>query len=122
MWDGVGIVREGPKLRAALEEFGRLKQVARDEVSVFSPAKCYNYDWVEALEVIQMVDVAEMMAAAALARTESRGAHYRTDHPAIDNESWLRETVVHDEGGRLRVATQPVHLTELSPMDVEVSH
>jgi succinate dehydrogenase/fumarate reductase flavoprotein subunit len=122
MWDGVGIVREGPKLRAALQEFGRLKKVAREEISVFSPARRYNYDWVEALEVVHMVDVAEMMAAAALARTESRGAHHRTDHPATDNERWLKETVVHDEAGELRVETQSVQLTELSPMNAEAAH
>lgn len=119
MWDSVGVVREGAKLRAALDEFDRLRKIAREEVSVFSRAQRYNYDWVEAIEVGQMVDVAEMMAVAALTRTESRGAHHRLDYPATDNRSWLQETVIHDEAGKLRVATQPVHLTEVSPPDIE---
>lgn len=119
MWDGVGVVRDGDKLKAALDEFRSLRQILPNELSVFSSARRYNYDWVEAIEATQMADVAEMMAAAALTRTESRGAHHRMDYPAADNERWLHETVVQDQGS-LRVSTQPVDMNELTPKDINV--
>jgi succinate dehydrogenase/fumarate reductase flavoprotein subunit len=122
MWDRVGVVREGGRLQAALGELGRLRGVTREEVRVFSEVDRFNYDWVEAVEVSFMADVGEMMAAAALMRTESRGAHHRADHPQTDNQGWLKETVVRDDGGTLRLSTQPVRLTEISPPPLDATH
>jgi len=111
MWDCVGVVREGKRLQTALAEFQRLREIVRDEVGVTAETRRYNYDWVEALEIPMMLDVGEMMAAAALSRTESRGAHYRTDFPQEDDANWLRETVVQDLGGKLAVTSQPVDMS-----------
>lgn len=111
MWDSVGVVREGKRLANALSEFSRLRELASTEVGVASGTKRYNYGWVEALEIPKMLDVAEMMAAAALSRTESRGAHYRTDFPHEDDANWLRETVIQDTCGKLTVSSQPVDMS-----------
>lgn len=119
MWDNVGVVRNGNNLSHALDEFARLKAAVDDEVGVFSTAVRFNYDWVEALEVRNMLDLAEMMAASALHRPESRGAHYRIDHPDEDDANWLRETVVQQIGGRLVVNSQVVALDEFSPTDLQ---
>jgi succinate dehydrogenase/fumarate reductase flavoprotein subunit len=119
MWDGVGVVREGKKLQTALDEFRRLREIAQGEVGVASQARRYNYDWVEALEIPMMLDVAELMAAAALSRTESRGAHYRTDFPDEDDTNWMRETVVQDLAGRLTVTSQPVDMSIMSLAELQ---
>jgi succinate dehydrogenase/fumarate reductase flavoprotein subunit len=119
MWDGVGVVREGKKLQTALDEFRRLREIAQDEVGVASQTRRYNYDWVEALEIHMMLDVAEMMAAAALSRTESRGAHYRTDFPDEDDTNWMRETVVQDLAGKLTVTSQPVDMRLISLAELQ---
>jgi succinate dehydrogenase/fumarate reductase flavoprotein subunit len=111
MWDSVGVVRDGKRLASALSEFSRLRDIAPTAVGVASGTKRYNYGWVEALEIPKMLDVAEMMAAAALSRTESRGAHYRTDFPHEDDANWLRETVIQDTGGKLTVSSQPVDMS-----------
>jgi succinate dehydrogenase/fumarate reductase flavoprotein subunit len=119
MWERVGVVREGRKLQAALDDFRRLREIAQDEVGVASQAIRYNYDWVEALEIHKMLDVAELMAAAALSRTESRGAHYRTDFPIEDDANWTRETVVQDIAGNLTVTSQPVNTSIMSRAELQ---
>jgi len=118
MWDGVGVVREGKNLGNALAELRQLRDVIRGGMTV-AKQSLYNYDWVEALEVPKMIDVAEMMAASALSRTESRGAHYRTDFPKEDDEHWLRETVVQEIGGKLSISSQPVNMSVVPLMELQ---
>jgi len=85
-----------------------------------SSATCFNYDWVEALEVRNMLELAQMMASSALHRTESRGAHYRVDYAYEDNSNWLRETVAQEINGNLVIDSQPVVLNEFSPPDLAI--
>jgi succinate dehydrogenase/fumarate reductase flavoprotein subunit len=120
MWNNVGVVRDGVKLAKALDEFNRLKEIVDQEVGVVSSARCFNYDWVEALEIRNMLEVAQMMALSALHRTESRGAHYRIDYPHEDNSNWLRETVAQEINGKFEIGSQPVALDELSPTDLVI--
>lgn len=115
MWDKVGILRNGTGLQEAIEEIGRLKEEELPKVAPYSNTLRYNYDWVEAIEVGNMLEVAEMIACSALLREESRGAHYREDFPKRDDANWLVETVVQDVDGKLRLGTQPVNLTEMRP-------
>ena len=119
MWDSVGVVREGKQLRLALDKLRTLREIAQKEVGVASQARRYNYDWVEGLEIHKMLDAAEIMAVAALSRTESRGAHYRTDFPNEDNINWLRETVVQDVAGELIVTSQPVDLSIMAHPELQ---
>jgi len=121
MWDCVGVVRDGKRLQIALAEFERLRETVCNEVRVTSETRRYNYDWVEALEIPMMLDVGEMMAAAALSRTESRGAHYRTDFPLEDDANWLRETVVQDLGGKLTATSQPVDMSVIPVAELQSS-
>jgi L-aspartate oxidase len=76
MWEGVGVVRDGPGLTTALE---RLEDLARRLPPGASEAR-------------NMVDAGRLIARAALARTESRGAHYRSDYPATD-PAWAEREV-----------------------------
>ena len=48
----------------------------------------------DGLELLNMLPLAEAIAASALNRTESRGAHSRQDHPQRDDEHWLKHTLV----------------------------
>jgi len=98
MWKQVGIIRDGDSLSAAqrqLEEWSR--QIAPSS----SPA-------LAELEAANMCQAGLLMAAAALHRTESRGAHYRTDFPDT-NGAWCKHVIMHrSPAGDLAISDRPV--------------
>ena len=77
--------------------------------------RVYNTDLVSALELDFMLDVAETVPYAALARKESRGAHSRTDYPKRDDVQFLKHFVVYENGTAPRVDTMPVTITRWQP-------
>ena len=94
MNDYVGVVRNKEGLIDTITEFERIEREDLPSMSIAERNRVGNYDWVEALEVTAMSRLARAMAGAALLRTESRGAHYREDFPAIDDENWLRNILI----------------------------
>ena len=74
----------------------------------------FNVEWVDALEAINMVEVAEMVCKAALMRTESRGLHQRTDYPNSD-PAWLRHIIIEKVGEEVKLSTEPVDLSIITP-------
>jgi succinate dehydrogenase/fumarate reductase flavoprotein subunit len=115
MNDHVGVVRNDEGLREAIASFERMEAEDLMTMSVADANRIGNYDWIEALEVTAMVRFARAMAGAALKRTESRGAHYREDHPELDNEKWLKNILIRKDGDRLAFETQartPVPIIE----------
>ena len=59
--------------------------------------------------------MADCLVAGAVARTESRGAHSRLDHPERDDEQWLRHTLAGYDDGRVSLDYRPVTITEFEP-------
>jgi succinate dehydrogenase / fumarate reductase flavoprotein subunit len=59
-------------------------------------------------EVISMTACAEMTFTAALAREESRGFHYREDHPERDDKNWLKWIILKRDGDRVKTSTEPI--------------
>ncbi len=80
-----------------------------------SSNRAYNKEWIDALELKNMIHLLKVAAESALLRTESRGVHYREDYPNADNENWLKESVVKLAKGVLEVSHRPVTITTLSP-------
>lgn len=99
------VLQEGVNKVAAIE--ARLQNVRlKDHSKVFNTAR------VEALELENLVDVAQATVSSALAREESRGAHSRVDFPKRDDEKWLKHTLYSKEGRRLDF--KPVRLKPLT--------
>jgi succinate dehydrogenase flavoprotein subunit len=71
----------------------------------------------ETLEVGYMLDLAEAMVVGALAREESRGAHYRTDFEKRDDTNWLAHTVTTKHGEELKLSKKPVTITTFEPKE-----
>ncbi|MDI7261677.1 MAG: FAD-binding protein [Thermodesulfobacteriota bacterium] len=67
----------------------------------------------DAIEAIDMIDVAEMVARSALLRTESRGCYFRLDYPTRDDKNWLKNVLVRVKKGKMELSTQPVVMTRL---------
>jgi succinate dehydrogenase / fumarate reductase flavoprotein subunit len=91
MNDLVGIIRRESEMAEALERLQVLRQ--RASRVVVEGGRRYNPGWHLALDLRNMLDVAECVARAALERTESRGGHTREDHPGMDPE-WRRVNLV----------------------------
>jgi fumarate reductase (CoM/CoB) subunit A len=107
MWANVGIVRTAEGLQVADHAIRLLIQEASCIRSCLSQ-RAWNRQWIDCLEVSNMLRVARAITAAALARKESRGAHYRQDYPYQDLEWGERNTVVWEEEGELRLKTIPI--------------
>jgi len=109
MWNKVGVVRNGQQLAEALDEITSLKKRA-PKVSLRSYAEL-----TDAIRLRNMLMVAEMVTRAALLRTESRGAHYRSDYPEENNREWLKNIVILNKKGQMSLTTTPVDLSRLGP-------
>ena len=88
----VGIFRTGADLERAVEELHQLLVRSRN-IGVGYKARGANPELVIAYRVQKMLKVALCVAYGALKRTESRGAHFREDHPRRDDAEWLRRTL-----------------------------
>jgi len=104
MWEHAGILRDGESLQAGLDELADLREKATD-LDV-GPVTSESFEF--ALDVGFMLTAAEAVLRGALERTESRGAHFRTDYPETDPE-WQRNVYFQkaDIGG-MTSFTEPV--------------
>ena len=109
MYDKVGVLRTGPGLEEAVREIERLKTQLKD--MKVNPSLRYNNEWVDAIDVQNMIRLGEIAARCALAREESRGSHYREDFPEQDDRNWRRHSLAWKQGGALQIATCPVTIT-----------
>ena len=108
-------IRKGEELAAFLSF---LERVGREEIPLLgtaSKSRVYNKEWIDALELTNMVHLLKAAAQSALFRTESRGVHYREDYPHTDNDNWLQENIVKYEDGDFRIVGRPVTTAVLTP-------
>jgi succinate dehydrogenase / fumarate reductase flavoprotein subunit len=65
-----------------------------------------------------MLDLADVMVHGALARQESRGAHFREDFPTRDDANWLKHTLAsRSADGGVKLAYKPVTITQFQPQE-----
>jgi fumarate reductase flavoprotein subunit len=115
MWDEVGILRTADGLARGLEALDELDG-ALEAAGVADRSRAFNLTWHDWLNLKNLVLVSKAIAAAALARTDSRGAHFREDFPTASDLARSRYTVARlGEAGRVEVATEPVHFTRVAP-------
>ena len=115
MEECAGIYRNGPALAAAQQNLHKLQERSAN-LALDDHSFTFNTDLTTALELNFMLDVAESMVASALQRTESRGAHQRTDFPARNDEKFLAHSLVSRAAdGRPRVDYLPVKITRWPP-------
>ena len=94
MTNNCGIYREEAKLQVALKDVKAL-QARFQHVQVMDKSSRFNTDLLTAVETEHLLNFSEVLVAGALARTESRGAHSRTDFKKRDDTDWLKHTVAH---------------------------
>jgi len=116
MDSNVAVYRTGSDLETALNKIKELKQRLLD-IQVNDQGRIYNTDLLSALETDNLLDLAEVIAAGALARTESRGAHSRRDFPKRDDVNWLKHTLAYYTPTGPRLDYIPVNITMWQPVE-----
>jgi succinate dehydrogenase / fumarate reductase flavoprotein subunit len=104
------LAKMGGILDGLRERYGR--------IAIGDRGSIYNTDLMEAVEVGFLLDCAATLVAAALARDESRGAHFREDHPLRDDAHWLQHSLAYLEpDGSIRLEHKPVKMGPYIPME-----
>ena len=115
MNDKVWIFRTGDGLKSALQEIRALKK-RFENARVEDKGAQFNTGLEGALQLDFTLDLAEVTIASALARTESRGAHFRRDYPKRDDTNWLKHTLAYHTSEGPRLEYLPVTITKWPPV------
>ncbi len=110
----VGVYRSGPVLEEAKRTVTELKE-RFEGVTVDDKGKTFNTDLIHTIETGYLLDLADCMVSGAIARTESRGAHSRTDFTERDDENWMQHTLAYLDDGEIRLDYSEVTKTKYEP-------
>ena len=114
MWEDVGILRTAAGLQRALATLDTLEQgLARTGVA--GDDRAFNLSWHDWLNLKNLITVSRVIATSALAREDSRGAHFREDHPETGSLPDSTYIVITQRGGQLLTSREPVRFTRVMP-------
>ena len=117
MTDKASVFRTDESLRSVLGTIHSLRD-RYQRASIQDKGEIFNYDLTEAIELGFLIDLAESLVLSALARTESRGAHFRDDHPTRDDANWMRPSLAfRADDGSVRLDYKPVVGGKYEPME-----
>jgi fumarate reductase flavoprotein subunit len=114
MWQKVGIIRDAAGLHAALLELNSL-EAALNDAGIADSNRAFNLTWHDWLNLKSLVQTSRVIAEAALARTDSRGAHYRKDFPEIGPLASSSYTSLWLENSVVKVKSKAVAFTRVRP-------
>ena len=103
----VGIFREASLLKKGIADIAELKERAK-KLRIFDTSDVFNTNLMQVLELKNMLDLAETVAAGAHARQESRGSHTRIDFPVRDDANWHKHTLATQVKGKVTLGEKPV--------------
>lgn len=116
MMRDAGVFRTGALLTELRDKLTELRH-RYSRVALRDRGRTFNMDLVETIETGYLLDVAEAIAAGALAREESRGAHFREDFPERDDANWLKHTLAYRTSGGIEMRYKPVVITRFEPKE-----
>jgi succinate dehydrogenase / fumarate reductase flavoprotein subunit len=117
MYDNLGVFRTEDEMVTARGDVERLRGAFADGVTIDDKGDVFNTDLTYALEVESMLEMADVLTHCAIERTESRGAHSRTDYPERDDDRWLCHSLASRtmDDPEIEVGTYPVTITTYQP-------
>lgn len=116
MNDHVGVFRTEEGMQNTLQTIRELKERFK-HVKAGDRGKIYNTDLLNTWEISNLLDLAEVTTASAVARKESRGAHARDDFPKRDDTNWMKHTLVWLREGEVELRYKPVVFTKYKPKE-----
>ncbi len=114
MHEHVGVFRTEEEMKEGLKKVRELLERYQN-VYVEDKGSVFNQNLLNALELGNMLTVAEVIALGALKREESRGAHSRSDFPERDDGNWLKHTIATVADGEVTLDYRPVTVTKFKP-------
>jgi fumarate reductase flavoprotein subunit len=118
MWERVGIIRDAAGLRRALGELDELERELHG-TGIGGTTRAFNLSWHDWLNLQSLITVSRVIAQSALAREDSRGAHYRDDFPETSALETSAYTSIANDG---RVTMKPVTFTRVRPGQSLLKH
>lgn len=116
MIKNVGVFRDNERLTAAKEKIEELKE-RYNNICLEDKSDVFNTELLEAIELKNLLTIAESIVLGAINRTESRGAHFRLDYPKRDDENWLKHTMFYKDEDKIRIDYKGVVITKYKPME-----
>jgi succinate dehydrogenase / fumarate reductase flavoprotein subunit len=116
MGELVGIFRTRDRLIKAKEKIKEFKKRYED-IHLQDTGRIFNTELIMALELRSLLDIAGAIVEGALAREESRGAHYRLDFPQRDDQHWLKHTLAYQTESGPQLKYSPVAITKYQPTE-----
>lgn len=115
MMDDCGIFRDANGLESALAKITVLRERYKNVV-IDDKGMQFNTDLLEAIELGNLLDTANIVVTCALNRQETRGGHAREDFPERDDANWMKHTFASKNGGEApRIDYRPVAVTKYKP-------
>lgn len=115
MWDHMSYNKSEEGMVKALEKLEDVRQNLLPNVGLGTLSKRHNRDWVDAIDIEDMLICCEIAIQESRYRKESRGPHYREDFPFVDNEQWIVNVVARNEQGKMKIYSEPIELKYASP-------
>jgi succinate dehydrogenase / fumarate reductase flavoprotein subunit len=115
MWEKAGVEKDAASLNAALDDIAAIRLDLLPRMSIARTDRVANYEWLDAIDTINMLDSCELIVLSSLQRTESRGPFMRRDFPVQDNARWLCANVMVRTGNGHRFEQRPYEMPFFQP-------
>jgi succinate dehydrogenase / fumarate reductase, flavoprotein subunit len=115
MWEKVGVEKDAAGMRSALADIETFRLDLLPRMGVKRTTHAINYEWLDAIDAVNMIDACELIIQSSLERKESRGPFMRRDFPDTDNAGWLAANVMHKTRNGFRFEQRPYELPFFQP-------
>ncbi|OIO87122.1 MAG: fumarate reductase (quinol) flavoprotein subunit [Anaerolineae bacterium CG2_30_57_67] len=116
MFANMGVFRIEEGMKHALAKIRELKERIK-HIKVSDSGKIFNMELINAWELNNLLELAEVTTVSALARQESRGGHAREDFPKRDDANWLKHTLAYKKDGKVELKYKTVAITKYQPKE-----
>ncbi len=114
-FDRMWYIKDAETMKKGLEELRSIRENDVPRMRASAKSRNSNQEWVDALDVIDMLDLGELLIMSSLRREESRGPFVRRDFPSTDDERWMKNLVIKLKDGNPEFRIEPVALTLMRP-------